>query len=129
MMMRSPQSQDALRNGGIETPSPRPRIQAHFHSTVSEQKLRRFNMLIFVFRFCSFCFSLASAIFMFANSRGSQLPRWIDYEAFRFVAIANAIVALYSFFEVGASVWEISSGTTILPEVLQVWFDFGHDQV
>lgn len=129
MMMRSPQSQDALRNGGIETPSPRPRIQAHFHSTVSEQKLRRFNMLIFVFRFFSFCFTLASAIFMFANSRGSELPRWIDYEAFRFVAIANAIVALYSFFEVGSSVWEISSGTTILPEVLQVWFDFGHDQV
>lgn len=66
---------------------------------------------------------------MFANSRGSGLPRWIDYEAFRFVAIANAIVAVYSFFEVGASVWEISSGTTVLPEILQVWFDFGHDQV
>lgn len=47
----------------------------------------------------------------------------------RFVAVANAIVAVYSFFEVGASVWEISRGATVFPEVIQVWFDFGHDQV
>lgn len=26
------------------------------------------------------------------------------------------------------SVWEISRNATILPEILQVWFDFGHDQ-
>ncbi|KAL3521076.1 hypothetical protein ACH5RR_019225 [Cinchona calisaya] len=134
MTMRSPQSQtqpeDRLRNGGIETPSPRPRIQAHFHSTVSEQKLRRFNILILVFRFASLCFSLAAAIFMFStSSRGSNSPRWTDFDAFKFLAIANAIVTLYSLFEVGASVWEISGGSTLFPEVLQVWFDFGHDQV
>lgn len=28
-----------------------------------------------------------------------------------------------------ASVWEISRGATLFPEALQVWFDFGHDQV
>ncbi|XP_027104476.1 CASP-like protein 4C2 [Coffea arabica] len=135
MIMRSPQRQpqplpeDRLRNGGIETPSPRPRIQTHFHSTVSEQKLRRFNILILIFRFASLCFSLAAAIFMFSTSRVSNSPSWYDFDAFRFVAIANAIVALYSLFEVGASVWEISGGTTLFPEVLQVWFDFAHDQV
>lgn len=129
--MRSPQPlpDDRLRNGGIETPSPRPRIQAHFHSTVSEQKLRRFNTLILIFRFASLCFSLAAAIFMFSTSRGSNSPSWNDFDAFRFVAIANAIVTLYSLFGVGASVWEISGGTTLFPEVLQVWFDFAHDQV
>lgn len=42
---------------------------------------------------------------------------------------ANAIVALYSLFEMGVSVWEISTGATLFPEILQVWFDFGHDQV
>lgn len=42
---------------------------------------------------------------------------------------ANAIVTVYSLFEMGASVWEISSGFTLLPEIIQVWFDFGHDQV
>lgn len=47
----------------------------------------------------------------------------------RFVAIAAAIVALYSLFEIGASVWEISRGATVFPEVVQVWFDFSHDQV
>ncbi|RVX13854.1 CASP-like protein 4C2 [Vitis vinifera] len=29
----------------------------------------------------------------------------------------------------GASVWEISKGATVFPEILQVWFDFSHDQV
>ncbi|XP_010253223.1 PREDICTED: CASP-like protein 4C1 [Nelumbo nucifera] len=120
--MRSPQS---LRNG--ETP---PRILAPpFHSTVSEQKLRRFNTLILVFRLASFCFSLASAVFMVTNSHGSNSPNWHVFDAFRFVFAANAIVALYSLAEMGASVWEILKGTTVLPETVQVWFDFGHDQV
>lgn len=42
---------------------------------------------------------------------------------------ANAIVALYSFAEMGASIWEVLKGSTLLPEPLQLWFDFGHDQV
>ncbi|MCD7469651.1 hypothetical protein HAX54_008800 [Datura stramonium] len=131
-MMRSPQEPN--RNGGLRTPSPRQRNQSQFQSTVSVQKHRRFNILILIFRFAAFCFSLASAIFMFANSRGgsdldSDSLRWYHFDAFRFVAIAAAIVALYSLFEVGASVWEISRGATVFPEAVQVWFDFSHDQV
>ncbi|XP_057511210.1 CASP-like protein 4C1 [Actinidia eriantha] len=127
--MRSPQA--ALRDG--ETPSPRPRIQAHsphhFQSTVSVQKLRRFNVLVLVLRVVAFCFSSASSIFMLVNPKGSDSPRWYDFDAFRFVLAANAIVTVYSLFEMAASVWEISGGVTLLPEILQVWFDFGHDQV
>ncbi|XVE69156.1 hypothetical protein DITRI_Ditri09bG0128000 [Diplodiscus trichospermus] len=123
--MRPPQ---ALRNG--ETPSPHHRMPSpHFHSTVTLRKLRRFNLLILVFRLAAFSFSLASSVFMATNSRGSDSPRWFDFDAFRFVFAANAIVALYSLFEMGVSVWEISTGATLFPEFLQVWFDFGHDQV
>ncbi|KAK7343285.1 hypothetical protein VNO77_11915 [Canavalia gladiata] len=123
--MRSPQPH-ALRNGGDNrSPSHHPR----FHSTVAEHKLRRFNSLILVFRLTSFSFSLASSVFMLTNTRGSDSPRWYHYDTFRFVLAANAIVAFYSMFEMGASVWEISRGATLFPEVLQVWFDFGHDQV
>lgn len=112
----------------IETPSPRPRIQAHFHSTVSVQKLRRFNILIFLFRFAAFCFSLAAAIFMLANSRAAKSPSWIDYDTFRFVAIANSIISVYSLFQVVAALWDILRNNTLFPEIVQIWFDFGHDQ-
>ncbi|OAY38650.1 CASP-like protein 4C1 [Manihot esculenta] len=123
--MQSPQP---LRNG--ETPSPHTRIPPpHFHSTVSVQKLKRFNSLILVFRLATFCFSLTSAVFTLTNSRGSDSPHWYDFDAFRYVFAANAIVTLYSIFEMAASIWEISRGATLFPEVLQVWFDFGHDQV
>ncbi|XP_019150861.1 PREDICTED: CASP-like protein 4C1 [Ipomoea nil] len=124
--MASPQQ---LRNGGVHTPSPGHRIQPPFHSTVSVHKLRRVNILILIFRFAAFCFSLAAAVFMLSNSHDADSPNWHQFDAFRFVAVANAIVAVYSFFEVGASVWEISRGATVFPEVIQVWFDFGHDQV
>ncbi|KAL9673411.1 hypothetical protein QQ045_029668 [Rhodiola kirilowii] len=100
----------------------------HFHSTVSLHKLRRFNLLILLLRFAAFCFSFTSAVFMLTNARSSASPRWSDYDAFRFVMAATLIVAVYSLFEMGASVWEISRATTLLPEGLQVWFDFGHDQ-
>ncbi|GMY08584.1 CASP-like protein 4C1 [Fagus crenata] len=124
--MRSPQT---LRNGetrrNIHTPTPTP----HFHSTVTVQKLRRFNSLILVFRLAAFCFSLASSVFMITNCRASSSPHWYDFDAFRFVFAASAIVAVYSLFEMVASVWEISRDITLFPEVLQVWFDFGHDQV
>ncbi|KAK9049120.1 hypothetical protein SSX86_016843 [Deinandra increscens subsp. villosa] len=122
------------RNGGVESPSPRPRIHQthphdtpHFHSTLSERKLRRFNYFILVFRLAAFCFSLSAAVFMIAADSAS--PRWYDFGAFRFVVAANSIVALYSLFEMVASVWEISRGSTVFPESCQVWFDFGHDQV
>lgn len=122
-------SSQPLRNG--EAPSPHhPRISnPNFQSTVSVQKLKRFNTLILVLRLASFCFSLAAAVFMLTNSRGSNSLHWYDFDAFRFVLAANAIVALYSCLEMGASVWEISRGVTLFPEVYQVWFDFCHDQV
>ncbi|XP_043692637.1 CASP-like protein 4C1 [Telopea speciosissima] len=125
--MRSPPPPSSLRNGET-SPRMAPAVP-HFQSTVSVHKLRRFNTLILVLRFSSFCFSLAAAIFMFTNSHGSSSPSWFDFEAFRFVLAANAIVALYSFAEMGASIWEILKGTTLFPETVQVWFDFGHDQV
>nr|XP_043634004.1 CASP-like protein 4C2 [Erigeron canadensis] len=122
-------------NGGVESPSPRPRIHQthphdtpHFHSTVSQHTLRRFNYFIFIFRLSAFCFSLSALVFMLFSTK-SDSSRWYDYSAFRFVVAANAIVALYSLFEMLASVWEISRGSTIFPEFCQVWFDFGHDQV
>ncbi|CAM8880046.1 unnamed protein product [Rhodiola kirilowii] len=117
--MRSPPHNNNNRNGGDQ----------HFHSTVSLHKLRRFNLLILLLRFAAFCFSFTSAVFMLTNARSSASPRWSDYDAFRFVMAATLIVAVYSLFEMGASVWEISRATTLLPEGLQVWFDFGHDQV
>lgn len=47
----------------------------------------------------------------------------------RYMVAANSIVTLYSLFELGVSVWEMARNTTLFPEILQVWFDFGHDQV
>ncbi|OAY84728.1 CASP-like protein 4C1 [Ananas comosus] len=101
-----------------------------FHSTVSETKLRRLNSLILLLRLASFCFALAAAVFMVTNSsRSPGSPSWIDSEPFRLVFAANAIVAVYSLFEMGASIWEILKGSTPLPEPMQLWFDFAHDQV
>lgn len=119
-----PSSPHCLRNGG--TTSPRA-TNPNFHSTVSVQKLRRLNTLILALRLSTFCFSFASAVFMATNSRSGS-STWVDFDAFRFVVAGNAIVALYSLFAVGASVWEILKGTTLFPEAVQVWFDFGHDQ-
>lgn len=76
--MRSPQ---ALRNG--ENLSPHPRMP-QFHSTVSVQKLRRFNSLVLVFRLAAFCFSFAASVFMLTNSHGSASPHWYDFDAFRY---------------------------------------------
>ncbi|KAJ6350217.1 hypothetical protein OIU78_006397 [Salix suchowensis] len=116
--MRYPQPH---RNGG-ET-------QQNFHSTVSLQKLKRFNSLILVFRFSGFCFTLASAVFMFTNYGVSDSLDWLNFDAFRYVFVANMIVSVYSLFEMTAAVWEISRNATLLPEICQVWFDFSHDQV
>ncbi|KAJ6727074.1 CASP-LIKE PROTEIN 4C1 [Salix purpurea] len=116
--MRYPQPH---RNGG-ET-------QQNFHSTVSLQKLKRFNSLILVFRFSGFCFTLASAVFMFTNYGVSDSLDWLNFDAFRYVFVANMIASVYSLFEMTAAVWEISRNATLLPEICQVWFDFSHDQV
>ncbi|XP_072975776.1 CASP-like protein 4C1 [Typha angustifolia] len=124
-----------LRNGGSTPHLVSPHLVSphhyHFHSTVSEQKLRRLNWLTLLLRLAAFCFSLAAAVFMATDtsrSRSSNSPSWLDSDSFRFVFASNAIVALYSLFEVGVSVWEILHGSTLLPESMQLWFDFSHDQ-
>jgi hypothetical protein len=78
--MRSPQPH---RSGGD--------TQQHFQSTVSVQKLKRFNSLILVFRFAAFCFSLASAVFMLTNSRGSDSLHWYNFDAFRYLPLYTYI--------------------------------------
>lgn len=45
------------------------------------------------------------------------------------MAAANAMIADYSLLELRASIREILRGTTIMPESVQLWFDFAHDQV
>ncbi|KAL8241099.1 hypothetical protein R6Q59_014454 [Mikania micrantha] len=104
-----------IRNAGVESS-----YQLH-------RKLRRFNYLIFVFRVAGFCFAISTSVFMISTGSGS--PRWYDFGAFRFVVAVNVIVALYLLFEMIASAWEISRGSTIFAECYQVWFDFSHDQV
>ncbi|XP_008802776.1 CASP-like protein 4C1 [Phoenix dactylifera] len=121
-----------LRNG--DTPPPRlpsPAVgRHHFHSTVSEKKIRRLNALILLLRLAAFCFSLAAAIFMATNSsRSPGSHSWLHFHPFRLVLASNAIVAVYSFFEMVSSIWEILKGVTLFPEPLQLWFDFSHDQV
>ncbi|MQL74745.1 hypothetical protein Taro_007116 [Colocasia esculenta] len=141
-------SPSQLRNGGGDTPpgfpplaprgSPLPNHHLHggghhqqpFHSTVSAQRLRRFNALILLLRVAAFCFCFTAAVFMFTNdARSPNSPSWVDHEPFRFVLAANGIVAIYSLLEMGASIWELLKSSTLMPEPLQLWFDFGHDQV
>ncbi|XP_030462184.1 CASP-like protein 4C2 [Syzygium oleosum] len=132
--MRSPPPlpHHSPRNGDAATPPHHHHPHRHdrqYQSTVSVQKLRRFNWLILVLRLAAFCFALASSIFSVTNSRGPSSPHWYDFEALRYLFVANAMVALYSLFETGASVWEILKNATLFPETFQLWFDFSHDQV
>lgn len=129
--MRSPQSHRDF-SGGEASPAPLRSPAANFNhrtpsphdirfqSTLSVHKLKRFNSLILLFRIATFVFSLSSFVFMLTNSRSS--PHWFDFDAFRFVLAANGIVAVYSLVEMVASVWEITTGATLFPEVYQVWF-------
>ncbi|KAJ1265931.1 hypothetical protein BS78_08G111300 [Paspalum vaginatum] len=48
--------------------------------------------------------------------------------SFRLLLAADAVVAVYAAAEAGAAAWEAARGATPLPEALQLWFDFGHDQ-
>jgi len=111
------------------------RAHAYYSSSASLYKLRRFNTLILVVRIVSLCFSLAASIFMalnihkFGNDTSSNKARWYDYGAFRYVFAANAINCIYSSAQIALVMWELLKGNTLLPEMIQVWFDFGHDQV
>lgn len=83
---------------------------------------RRMGALLLLLRVAALCFCLAAAVFAATDAAVLRLA------PFRFLLAANAIVAVYSVFEVGAAVWEMARGATLLPEALQLWFDFGHDQ-
>lgn len=56
-----------------------------FRSTVSEQKIRRLNLLILLLRLAAFCFSLSAAVFTAANSsRSASSPySWLSVDSFR----------------------------------------------
>jgi hypothetical protein len=83
----------------------------------------RMAALLLLLRVTALCFSLAAAVFAATGSAALRLA------PFRFLLAANAIVAVYSAFEVAAAAWEVCKGVTLLPEAMQLWFDFGHDQV
>ncbi|KAL6622457.1 hypothetical protein ACP70R_032336 [Stipagrostis hirtigluma subsp. patula] len=83
---------------------------------------RRAAALLLLLRVAALGFSAAAAAF--AATDGGALRR----APFRLLLAANAIVAVYSAFEAGAAAWELARGATLLPEALQLWFDFGHDQ-
>ncbi|KVI00673.1 Uncharacterized protein family UPF0497, trans-membrane plant [Cynara cardunculus var. scolymus] len=114
-----------------------------FQSTVSHN-LRHFNISIFVLHLAAFSFTFNVVIFMLTTntSSTSDSPHCYDFDALRnssenitklhlysFIVTAHAIIALYSFFEIGASIWEISRGSTIFPEFSQLWLSFGHNQL
>eukprot|EP01018_Ginkgo_biloba_P033586 Gb_14621 [translate_table: standard] len=141
-LVKSPElPREALRggvqhNGDRPSPSPDNRRggRVRYYSTASIQKLKRFNTLILVLRLVTFCFSLAASIFMAMNTHtpgndgaGSK-AKWYDYDAFRYVLAANAIICIYSLAQTGVVMWELLKGDTLLLEMIQVWFDFGHDQ-
>ncbi|KAM0855768.1 hypothetical protein ACQ4PT_049556 [Festuca glaucescens] len=82
----------------------------------------RMGALLLLLRVFALCFSLAAAVFAAMDGAVLRLA------PFRFLLAANAIVAVYSAFEVAAAAWEVCKGATLLPEAMQLWFDFGHDQ-
>ncbi|KAF0887601.1 hypothetical protein E2562_002318 [Oryza meyeriana var. granulata] len=78
--------------------------------------------VLLLLRLAALCFAVAAAVFAATDGAALRLA------PFRFLLAANAIVAVYSAFEVAAAAWEVARGATLLPEAMQLWFDFGHDQ-
>ncbi|XP_040385636.1 CASP-like protein 4C1 [Oryza brachyantha] len=78
--------------------------------------------LMLLLRLAALCFAVAAAAFAATDGAALRLA------PFRFLLAANAIVAVYSAFEAAAASWEAARGGTLLPEAMQLWFDFGHDQ-
>lgn len=145
-----------LRNGLVAPQAPPSPFQCSLLSL--HNLCRLIQYLLLLFRFASFSFSLSSAVFMasdlkpsitvwthfdaFRSCSGKPIKTTPFFSVFfnhksgvliragicRFVVAASGIVAVYSFFEMGVSAWEILRGTTPLPEIFQLWFDFGHDQ-
>ncbi|KAI5064239.1 hypothetical protein GOP47_0020909 [Adiantum capillus-veneris] len=90
------------------------------------------DALLLLLRFLTLAFSLASLVLMITNSatvrRRLHTVRWTDFDAYRYVLAASAIVCLYSFAEIGLGLWYLFSGRMLMPDSLAQWFDFGHDQ-
>jgi len=79
-------------------------------------------LLLLLLRVGALCASAASAALAASSATLRRAP-------FRFLLAADAIVAVYSAFETAAAAWEVARGATLLPEAMQLWFDFAHDQV
>lgn len=79
-------------------------------------------LLLLLLRVGALCASAAAAALAAAATPRRRAP-------FRFLLAADAIVAVYSALEAAAAAWEAARGATPLPEAVQLWFDFGHDQV
>lgn len=97
------------------------------HATTKQQGRRHGAVVVVVvlllLRVAALCAAAASAA-LAASSSSATLRR----APFRFLLAADAIVAVYSAVEAAAAAWEVARGATLLPEAMQLWFDFAHDQ-
>lgn len=75
-----------------------------------------------------FIYPAGATNFVF-ESRTSPNQEQCFYEFTMYVFAANAINCIYSSVQIALVMWELLKGNTLLPEMIQVWFDFGHDQV
>ncbi|RLN29057.1 CASP-like protein 4C1 [Panicum miliaceum] len=80
-------------------------------------------VVLLLLRVAALCASAAAAAL--AATGGAAL---LGRAPFRFLLAADAIVAAYSALEAAAAAREAAGGATLLPEPVQLWFDFGHDQ-
>ncbi|OEL31706.1 hypothetical protein BAE44_0007275 [Dichanthelium oligosanthes] len=97
-------------------------LEAQHQGKPAARRRRTGALVLLVLRVAALCASAAAAAL--AATDGAALRR----APFRFLLAADAIVAVYSAFEAAAGAWEAAKGTTLLPEPMQLWFDFGHDQ-
>ena len=80
-------------------------------------------LLLLLLRVAALCASAAAAAL--AATGGAAL---LGRAPFRLLLAADAVVAAYSALEAAAAAREAAGGATLLPEPVQLWFDFGHDQ-
>ncbi|KAG8049030.1 hypothetical protein GUJ93_ZPchr0009g2052 [Zizania palustris] len=104
-------------------PPSSPRRNGGDRAARPEEGGRRLGGLLLLLRLAALCLAAAAAVL--AATDGAALRAAAPY---RFLLAANAIVAVYSAFEAGAAAWEVATGATLLPEAMQLWFDFTHDQ-
>nr|P0DI23.1 RecName: Full=CASP-like protein 4C1; Short=PaCASPL4C1 [Pteridium aquilinum subsp. aquilinum] len=107
--------------------SPRKLGHGHLHPKA--------NTALLLLRLLTFAFSLASLVIMATNSATTtatagrhRTVNWVDFDTYRYVLAACAIVCLYSFAEIGLGLWYLLKGRMVMPESMAHWFDFGHDQ-